>query len=1059
MKTSKKITLVKQLILLAGFIFLFPTNSVLQQIDIPRIEQMPNKPAPYDMRDWEQVTVQYDNYVFDFNPNLPGPYLPLIWLNTNTINYPNHHSFGLHTVVGTTSPYSAEAINVLPAVISASLVGIDKSNQNGRNWVLMCEEWFNRRPAENVYLNHPVSTSGSDWWYDTMPNVYFYQLYSMYPTTGDFAYQFTMVADQWLKAVKKMGGSTTPWDVPYMNYRGWYLSTMTPNNTGVKEPEAAGALAWILYNAYQVTGNPAYRIGAEWCMEFLDNWTTNPSYELQLPYGAYIAARMNAELGTTYDIQKLVNWCFTTVGNVRNWGAIVGNWGGYDCSGLIGEVSSNDYAFMMNTFEQVGALVAMVRYDDRFARAMGKWVLNAANAARLLYPNYLPPGNQSNWNWASLNDTNSVIAYEAIHEYDPYNPGVSPYATGDAMSGGWGLTNLSLYGASRVGIFGTIIDTTNVEGILKLDGLKTDYFGDTAYPTYLYYNPDSVDHTVEIRVGSGQYDLYDAVSNSFLQTGVSGTVNFNIPADESILLVITPANGTISYNLNKMLINGVVADYRSGQPVANYPPRIKALAADSNFVLITDTTTLYCTAVDRDDDPLTFSWTTTGGSISGTGAAVSWIAPGTPGIFTIAAVVGDGNGGTDTAEVQLEAVESINHDPVISELNATPRKIDLGDTSQLACNASDPDGDTLSYHWSADGGTIAGSGAAAVWTAPLVEGNYYITCVVEDGRGGTDSSSIGIMVRDFSAFQTGSLVAHYPFDGNANDVSGNGHHGTVHGATLVEDRLGNPNSAYYFDGAGDYIIVPNHDSLNFREAMSINFWINIDTFLTREAFPISHGSWQNRWKVSVLPVPDKRLRWTINTTDGIKDLDTGIQPATDTWYNITVFYDGSDFEIYVDGQLDNFSSWSGLILTTTYDLTIGQMLPNNFQYNFKGTLDDIRIFNYGLLPQEIQDLYTGGVGISESQSSPVPQEFKLFQNYPNPFNPATTIEFAIPKSQHVTLKIYDVRGREVITLVKKRLTPGKYIFQWDATGIASGIYFYRLQAGRYHETKKLILLR
>src|ERR1035437_3055617 len=90
----------------------------------------------------------------------------------------------------------------------------------------------------------------------------------------------------------------------------------------------------------------------------------------------------------------------------------------------------------------------------------------------------------------------------------------SPFATGDAISGGWGLTTLALYGASHVGIFGGIIDTTNVEAILKLDMLKTDYYHDSAYPTYLIYNPYTFIQIVNLNVGSGQHDIYDAVSNA-----------------------------------------------------------------------------------------------------------------------------------------------------------------------------------------------------------------------------------------------------------------------------------------------------------------------------------------------------------------------------------------------------------------------------------------------------------------------------------------------------------------------------------------------------------------
>ncbi|MDX1741456.1 MAG: hypothetical protein R3178_09195, partial [Rhodothermales bacterium] len=135
-----------------------PPAATSQQVSIPRIDGMPDLPSPYEMREWKAVARGYDSFVFDFSRT--GTYLPLGWRVTNTVNYPGHESFGLSTVVGTPRVGSAEAINVLPAVVGATLVGIDKSNQNGENWVLMAEEFFNRRPEENVYLNHPVTQSG-----------------------------------------------------------------------------------------------------------------------------------------------------------------------------------------------------------------------------------------------------------------------------------------------------------------------------------------------------------------------------------------------------------------------------------------------------------------------------------------------------------------------------------------------------------------------------------------------------------------------------------------------------------------------------------------------------------------------------------------------------------------------------------------------------------------------------------------------------------------------------------------------------------------------------------
>jgi hypothetical protein len=117
-------------------------------------------------------------------------------------------------------------------------------------------------------------------------------------------------------------------------------------------------------------------------------------------------------------------------------------------------------------------------------------------------------------------------------------------------------------------------------------------------------------------------------------------------------------------------------------------------------------------------------------------------------------------------------------------------------------------------------------------------------------------------------------------------------------------------------------------------------------------------------------------------------------------------------------------------------------------------LDDIGIF-----------IYTIPVHISDD-SEPV-YTFSLEQNYPNPFNPSTKIHYTIPsgitngakQSQLVTFKIYDVLGNKISTLVNEEKPAGSYEIEFDATGLSSGIYFYKLQAGSFVETKKMILLK
>jgi len=103
------------------------------------------------------------------------------------------------------------------------------------------------------------------------------------------------------------------------------------------------------------------------------------------------------------------------------------------------------------------------------------------------------------------------------------------------------------------------------------------------------------------------------------------------------------------------------------------------------------------------------------------------------------------------------------------------------------------------------------------------------------------------------------------------------------------------------------------------------------------------------------------------------------------------------------------------------------------------------------------------VGVDQ-QSTEIPSKFELSQNYPNPFNPSTKIDFSIPKNEFVSIKIYDITGREVYTLVNEKMNAGKFSTSWlaiDKAGmrVPSGVYFYRIIAGNYIESKKMVLLK
>jgi photosystem II stability/assembly factor-like uncharacterized protein len=105
--------------------------------------------------------------------------------------------------------------------------------------------------------------------------------------------------------------------------------------------------------------------------------------------------------------------------------------------------------------------------------------------------------------------------------------------------------------------------------------------------------------------------------------------------------------------------------------------------------------------------------------------------------------------------------------------------------------------------------------------------------------------------------------------------------------------------------------------------------------------------------------------------------------------------------------------------------------------------------------------WTGNLLVSVEQTNEVAQDFRLEQNYPNPFNPTTTIRFAIPVGTygHTSLRVYDVLGREVMVLVNEELKAGSYETTFDATGLSSGVYYYKLETKDFVSTKKLLLLR
>lgn len=1007
------------LLCMTSLVLCFSAAVTSQQIEVPRVSQMPNMPSSYDLRDWKGVARKYDSLVFDLNAE--GEFFPIVTLGMEGVNYPDIEPVFMDSYVGSsTHGQQREAINIIPAIVGATLVGADKSTQFGVDWVSKVKDFYNLKNNELVYLNGPSDKSGHDWWYETMPNVFFYQLYNQYPDVDGFEEQFISVADRWLMAVEAMGGDDAPWSVPSMNYRAWSLKDMAPLTGGVKEPEAAGAIAWILYQAFQYTSDEKYLTGAQWALDFLNAQASNPSYELQLPYGVLTAAKLNAVFGASYDVEKMLNWCFDK-GDLRGWGSVLGTWGGEDVHGLIGEANDqgNDYVFIMNGFQQAAALAPLVKYDKRFATAIAKWMLNVSNASRLFYSGYLRANQQSDYEWCNANDPHSVIAYEAIKEKWE---GTELYARGDSKDAGWADTDLALYGSSHVGYLGALIEPTDVEGILQIDVNVTDFYNSNDFPTYLYFNPHAEERAVTIQVGSTPKDIYDAISETIIESGASGSQLISIPAAQSMLISLLPSDIESEVLNGRLMVGESVVDYHYGY---DFTPklRIKSLAASADLLEIGSSAEIFCTVSGASE--ATYEWFIND-ELSSTTSGVLHFSPSEPGEVAFRVVVASGTE-TVTDSLKVQVVELIPEPPVISSISSEKKWYRPGGEFWTKAVVHDPKGLDLTYEWTVEGGSILQISEDSILVKADGPGLTSFTLKASNYAEATTAIH-SVLVVDEGA-QVDALLQ-LPMNETALDQSVNHFSTQLSGGVFTAGPTAEAFEALRLSSVSDEVLVVNHDLLNFRDEIGISLWVYFTDF-SEERFLISHGSWEKRWKLST--TENKKLRWTVNTSDGIKDLDSSIELESDRWYYVAVAYDGHSMQLYLDGELDAFSLQTGQINQSDVGISLGKRLPGDNQYNLRGTIDEVRLYNQSFDPDQVATLM--------NQWSPkVITGFSFKENmiYPNPASSFVNI----PVVSGSDIEIYNLGGLKIKSIPTHQA--GHQTITLELTDFVEGIYLVRM---------------
>ena len=303
---------------------------------------------------------------------------------------------------------------------------------------------------------------------------------------------------------------------------------------------------------------------------------------------------------------------------------------------------------------------------------------------------------------------------------------------------------------------------------------------------------------------------------------------------------------------------------------------------------------------------------------------------------------------------------------------------------------------------------------------------------------------------------TDGLVAYYPFNGNANDESGNGNSGTLEGSpTLTTDRFGRLNSAYQFNGSTDYILVNNSDSFP-DSAITVAFWFNrdgvvptgLENYLSKEHSFQSYMYSDSTMSTGV---------WRGTAGSWANWLDSAYKAPMNEWVFYAFTYSNSSqvAKTYINGTListQQDTDMAAIVRTSSYPMYIGRNGSSSV-YFINGKMDDIRIYGRVLSDNEVNTLYlptTTGV----KSHSPMPFTFSLSQNYPNPFNPSTRIQYALSIETKVRLVVYSLLGQVVAELVNGVEMAGYKSVEWNASAFSSGIYFYRLEATSISDASK-----
>jgi hypothetical protein len=325
-----------------------------------------------------------------------------------------------------------------------------------------------------------------------------------------------------------------------------------------------------------------------------------------------------------------------------------------------------------------------------------------------------------------------------------------------------------------------------------------------------------------------------------------------------------------------------------------------------------------------------------------------------------------------------------------------------------------------------------------------------------------------------SGCMTTGLVAWWPAELNANDISGHGHIGIVendgNGSSFAYP--GESGAAFSFDGLEDDVLVPYGGAFDFTGAMSIEGWIKTTAGAGRYIATKFEDSFYLAVGVPGGASPHTLSFWLNGVTPSWV---TGVTPIDDgAWHHVAATYDGGNVKLYVDARLDTSVALIGTIQTGTSGILIGSRYsyPVFSATRYAGLIDELAIYNRALNIQEIGGLANPGgpgpcgVGVTGvGEDLHATGSLELAPGWPNPASRVMNFELRLPAPEAVHAEIVDVAGRRVSLPLKEAvMSSGIHRFQWDGRSIsgepvASGVYFLRVRAGSEAVVQRIVLVR